>query len=122
MVVNAGGNGFYRVKYSEGLIKGIISNKKTIMTEVDRYNLLNDSWSLVRLLVSLVDYLKMVENFTDEQDPQIGSKIIGLLNYVHSVVEGPARAAVESKLRHVLQPLLDKLGYASQPGESVKVT
>ena len=123
VVVNAGGNGFYRVKYSEGLIKGIISNKKTIMTEVDRYNLLNDSWSLVRSrLVSLVDYLKMVENFTDEQDPQIWSKIIGSLNYVHSVVEGPARAAVESKMRHVLQPLLDKLGYASQPGESVKVT
>jgi len=123
VVVNAGGNGFYRVNYSEALVKGILANKQTVMTEVDRYNLLNDSWSLVRArLVSLVDYLKLVEHFTDETDPQIWSKIIGSLNYVHSVVEGPARAAVENKLRHLLKPLLKRLGFVTQPGESVKVT
>lgn len=122
VVVNAGGNGFYRVNYSEALLKGIIANKKTVMTEIDRYNLLNDSWALVRSrLVGIVDYLKMVEHFTDEQDPQIWSKIIGSLTYVHGVVEGPARAAVESKLRHLLKPLLEKLGYAGVAGESVKV-
>lgn len=122
VVINAGGNGFFRVIYAPALLKGILANKKTIMTDTERYNLLNDSWACVRArLVGLSDYLKLVDQFTDETDPQIWGRIIGAFNYLHGVVSGPVRAAVEGRVRTLLKPHLARLGYAAANGDSVKV-
>jgi puromycin-sensitive aminopeptidase len=123
VVVNAGGSGFYRVLYSNELATALVANKKLVMTEVDRYNFLSDTWACVRArLVSMYDYLKITEQFMDEEDPKVWGRIIAPLNYLHGVTEGPVKAAIESRLRHHLVPILDRVGLAVVDGESVRVT
>ncbi len=123
VVVNAGGSGFYRVLYSSELATALVANKKLVMTEVDRYNFLSDMWSCVRArLVPMIDYLKITEQFMDEEDPKVWGRIIAPLNYLHGIVDGPVKAAIEARLRHLLVPILNKVGLAVKDGESVRVT
>jgi puromycin-sensitive aminopeptidase len=123
VVVNAGGSGFYRVLYSTQLATALVANKKLVMTEVDRYNFLSDTWACVRArLVSMYDYLKITEQFFDEEDPKVWGRIIAPLNYLHMVTEGPVKAAIEARLRHLLVPILDRVGLVVKEGESVRVT
>jgi puromycin-sensitive aminopeptidase len=123
VVVNANGSGFYRVLYSAPLAAALVANKKQVMTEVDRYNFLNDSWACVRArLISMLDYLKICEQFIDEEDNKIWGLILQPLNYLHSVSAGPVKAAIEAHLRQLLVPILNRVGMETKAGESVKVT
>ncbi|MBU6453068.1 MAG: M1 family metallopeptidase [Cyanobacteria bacterium REEB67] len=123
VVVNAGGSGFYRVLYSAKLAEALVKNKKTIMTEVDRYNLLSDTYACVRArLIPMLEYMKITEQFLDEEDPKVWGRVLAPLNYLHAVTEGPVKAAIEGRLRHLMSPILERVGLATTPGESVKVT
>ncbi|MBS1991455.1 MAG: M1 family metallopeptidase [Cyanobacteria bacterium SZAS LIN-3] len=123
VVVNANGSGFYRVLYSQPLAAALVANKKTVMTEVDRYNFLSDTWACVRArLVPMLDYLKITEQFLDEEDAKVWGRIIAPLNYLHTVTDGPVKAAIEGRIRHLLVPILNRVGLTTVEGESVKVT
>jgi len=123
VVVNSNSSGFYRVLYSQSLAVALVANKKTVMTEVDRYNFLSDTWACVRArFVSMLDYLKITEQFLDEEDAKVWGRIVAPLNYLHSVTEGPVKAAIEGRIRHLLVPILDRVGMKTVEGESVKVT
>ena len=70
----------------------------------------------------MIDYIKITEQFMDEEDPKVWGRIIAPLNYLHGIVDGPVKAAIEARLRHLLVPILNKVGLAVKEGESVRVT
>jgi len=121
VVINAGGDGFFRVTYDTKLLGRVLANKATAMTQVDRYNLVNDAWACVRArLVTIEDFVRMVDHFGDETDANIWRRITGSLGYVYGVVDGQVKAAVQAKVVALLKPMLKKLGYAAAPTDGVK--
>jgi puromycin-sensitive aminopeptidase len=121
VVVNAGGSGFYRVRYGKDLLNKLVSDPQANLSVVERFNVVNDTWATVRArLTSTPDYLEMVKKFSGETDPNVWSILLGSLRTLHSLLKGDHRTALESEVRALIKPLADKLGWAPADGESVQ--
>ncbi|HMY52026.1 MAG TPA: M1 family metallopeptidase [Candidatus Obscuribacter sp.] len=121
VVVNAYGDGFYRVKYGSELLAKLLPVLKTAMGNVEQYNLLNDAWSATRACqMGLTDFLKLVDYMGTSDDPNVWECIAEALTYLHSVLTGPIREAVAGKTRALFKPLYAKLGAEARAGEDTK--
>ena len=77
VVVNAGGHGFYRVRYSADLLEALKQRLQTSLLPVERFNLINDSWATTLAgLTSLTDYLNLAELLRDTTEPQPPQRLI----------------------------------------------
>lgn len=111
-VVNAGGHGFYRVRYSSDLLKKVSQDVFNKLTAIERFNLINDTWAMtVAGYVSLDDYLKMLPMFKEESDKNVWQVITASLGYLDRVAEDADRAALEAFTRSLLGEKLEKLGW-----------
>ena len=118
VIVNAGGHGFYRVRYSADLLAKLSDNVFEKLSPIERFNLVNDSWAMTLSgHVSLADYLKMLSMFKNETDKNVWSVITGSLAYIDRIVESGERAAFETYVQHLLSPVFKKLGWAPAAGE-----
>ena len=119
VVVNSGGTGFFRVHYSAELLEKLIAAPAENLSVIERYNLVNDSWSAVRAgMVGAPEYLEMVRRFEGEQDPNVWSIILGSLNSLDSILNRADRKALRRVIVNLIKPTLDKLGHNSKAGES----
>jgi puromycin-sensitive aminopeptidase len=120
VVVNAGGTGCYRVTYSGKLAAKLTADVGKTLSVIERFNLVNDTWSSVRAgRVSAVDYLKVVELFAGETDPNVWSILLGSLSALHAILPEAARPAMKALVRNLVRPTFDRLGWAPAPGEDV---
>ena len=111
-VVNAGGHGFYRVRYSSDLLKRISQNVFEKLSAIERFNLINDTWAMtVGGYVSLDDYLKMLPMFKEETDKNVWQVVAGSLSYLDRMVEDADRPALEAYTRKLLADTLERLGW-----------
>lgn len=118
VVVNSGGHGFYRVRYSSALLGKLTSKVFENLSAIERFNLVNDTWAMVVSgHASIVDYLKMLPLFKDEKDKNVWYIITGSLAYLDRVVEGEQRNALESYTRKLIEPALARLGWQPAKGE-----
>lgn len=121
IVVNSGGSGFYRVVYSHGLNERLIGDVQRCLSVVERFNLVNDSWATVRARITPVtDYLEVVKLFGGEEDPNVWSIICGSLSALNRLVSGEHRTALQSVIRNLLGPAVEKLGWDLRPGDSIQ--
>lgn len=119
--VNAGGSGFYRVRYAPELMEKLTADVQNNLSIVERFNLVNDTWAGVRAgITSTPEYLSMVKHFDSEMDPNVWSLIIGSLRTLHSLLSGDARAALQKQVRELVGPTFKRLGYSPVAGESVQ--
>jgi len=116
--LNAGGSGFYRVRYSPELLAKLTRNVQGSLDVVERYNLVNDTWAGVRAgIASTPDYLGMVKQFAGETDPNVWAILIGSLRTLDSLLTGAARDVFRKEVRGVARPALDRLGFKAKDGE-----
>jgi puromycin-sensitive aminopeptidase len=119
VIVNAGGHGFYRVRYSKPLLDGLCGHVLEIMSPIERFNLINDTWAMTMAgHVSLADYLKMLPIFKDDNDKNVWSIIAGSFNYLDRLVEESDRPHLESYLQKLLAPALNRLGWKAAQQEN----
>jgi puromycin-sensitive aminopeptidase len=119
VVVNEGGHGFYRVRYSPELQQKITADVFNILTPIERFNLVNDTWAnVIAGHTPLAQYLKTVSLFTDETDKNVWSVIVGSLTYLDRVVPDSARADYEAFVRKLLAPAHKRLGWDSQKSDN----
>lgn len=119
VVVNADGNGFYRVKYDDTLIGRLLPVVKTVMGPVEQYNLINDAWGATRACeMSVHDFLRLGDYMVGSKDPNVWECIARSLGYLHSVLSGTAREAVSAKARTLFKPLYAKLGAEAAEDET----
>src|SRR5262249_34561886 len=72
VVVNEGGHGFYRVRYSPNLLEQLLRLLPDGLAAIERFNLVNDAWaSVLGGLMPLVDYLDMTARFRGERDTNV---------------------------------------------------
>ena len=112
VVINEGGHGFYRAHYSPALLSTLTANVFQILSPIERFNLVNDTWATVIAgHTPLAQYLKMASLFTEETDKNVWSVITGSLAYLDRVVPDAARGEFETFVRKLLEPAHKRLGW-----------
>jgi puromycin-sensitive aminopeptidase len=119
VAVNAGGSGFYRVRYAPELLSGLLSAPSERLEVIERFNLVNDSWAFVRGQKLGSDaYLELVRMLSGEDDPSVWSIIGGSLQALHRITSGEDRAAFKKLIRDLVRPVFRDLGWAPKANES----
>jgi puromycin-sensitive aminopeptidase len=119
VALNAGGSGFYRVRYAQELLSRLLSSPFETLEVIERFNLVNDSWALVRAQKLGSDgYLDLVRVLSGERDPSVWSIIGGSLQALHSITSGEDRAAFKKLIRELVRPVFEDLGWAAKGDES----
>jgi puromycin-sensitive aminopeptidase len=118
VVVNEGGHGFYRVRYSEELLTRLTADLWSNLSAIERFNLVSDTWaSTVAGHVTLPEYLKMVQMFIEETDKNVWAILIGSLHYMSKVIDSADRPALEAFARRLLGNQKERLGWTPKSGE-----
>lgn len=118
VVVNAGGHGFYRVRYTPELRRQLTAHLQDILSAVERFNLVNDTWAAaVAGLTPMVEYLDLLTLFRDETDHNVWTAIMGSCHYLYRMLDPGQRPALQTFIRTLLLPVTKRLGWSPQPGE-----
>lgn len=118
VIVNAGGHGFYRVRYAQELLNRLTGNLHSNLSAVERFNLVNDTWAAAQAgLVPMTAYLELLRLFRSETDHNVWSAILGSCHYLYRLLDASQRPALQAFLRNLLTPIVQKLGWSPQAGE-----
>ena len=118
VVVNAGGHGFYRVRYAPVLLKKLVGVLGRL-APIERFNLVSDCFALTQSgAMAAVDYLDFTGRSTDETDRNVWTALLGSFAFVNRVIAPEQRPGLEALVRHRLAAAVERVGWEVQPGES----
>ncbi len=118
VVVNAGGHGFYRVAYDETLRSRLVGEALSALTVVERYNLVDDAWNeVVAGRLEAAAFVRFAEGFGDERALAVWQAIAGGLRGVWRLADGDVRTRLAERIRRLVRPVLDDLGWSPAAGE-----
>jgi puromycin-sensitive aminopeptidase len=118
-VVNAGGHGFYRVRYGGDLIDALKRDLQNRLSAVERFGLVNDSWAATLAgLTSLIDYLELIKLLREEGDLNVWTTVIGSSHHMHRILDDEQCASLEKQLRALFSPATERLSWMPRKGES----
>ena len=118
LVVNAGGHGFYRVRYSREL-SGPFDFQIQSLDAIERFNLVADTWaSTVPARVPLADALALASGLGGERDRNVWRSVLDILGYISRSLEDSQLPGLQRQVRNLIQPALDAIGWDPRPGES----
>jgi puromycin-sensitive aminopeptidase len=118
-VVNAGGHGFYRVRYSAELAESLKGDLGKTLSAVERFGLVSDAWATTLAgLTSLPDYLGLIELLRDEDDVNVWTTVIGSCHQLARILDDGQRAGFEKRLRALLTTAVERIGWTVMTGES----
>ena len=118
VVVNEGGHGFYRVRYTPELLEGVVRRLGDGLAPIERFNLVNDAWAVaVAGLGSLLDYLDLTARFRGERDRNVWSVLIASFHALNRIVEPADRPHLAAFVRDCLAPAFAALGWTARPDE-----
>src|SRR2546429_350335 len=117
VVANAGGHGFYRVRYAPDLLDALLRQLGRL-APIERFNLVNDAWALaVAGLMPLTAYLDLTARFREEPDRNVWSVLTSSLYMLNRLVEPGDRRRLEALVRDRAAPAFTALGWTPRPGE-----
>ena len=119
VVVNAGGHGYYRVRYSSELLRSLKQHLQTMLSPVERFNLVNDTWaSTLAGLTSLTDYLELIDLLSDEQDLNVWTSVLISCHQLNRILDAPQRASLQERIRTIISPAVERLTWSPRAGET----
>lgn len=119
IVVNAGGHGFVRVAYDDVLRSRLTGATIGSLDVVERYNLVDDAWNaLVAGRLGAPELLAFLEGFSAEREMAVWQAIAIALRGLGRLVDGDARSAFQARVRALVGPALDDLGWTPVAGET----
>ena len=119
VVVNAGGHGFYRVRYSGELLEALKQGLQTRLSAVERFSLVNDTWAATLAgLTSLTDYLGLVKLLADEKDVNVWTTVIGSGHHLQRILDDGQCPVLDKHLRELFAPAVARLAWTPRKGES----
>jgi puromycin-sensitive aminopeptidase len=119
VVANEGGHGFFRVRYSSDLLRGLTANLQEGLSAIERFNLVSDTWaSVLAGLSPLSDFLNLARLLSDETDRNVWAAVFGGLGYLNRAMDSSSRPALQAFVRDLVRPALARLGWEPTPGES----
>jgi puromycin-sensitive aminopeptidase len=119
VVVNAGGHGFYRVRYSGELLGALKQGLQSRLSAVERFSLVNDTWAATLAgLTPLTDYLGLIELLQDENDVNVWTTVIGSGHHLQRILDDSQCIELARRLRQLFTPAVERLGWTPRKGES----
>ena len=122
VVVNAGGYGFYRVRYAPDLLGQLTADIHAQLSPIERFNLINDTWATAQAgLTPLSAYLDLLPVFREESDHNVWAAILGSCHYLYRLLDPGQRPALQRHVRELLTPLSQQLGWAPHADEDALI-
>ncbi len=119
VVVNAGGHGFYRVRYSPELMSAIETDLQKNLLPVERFHFVNDTWATTLAgLTPLTDYLSLLDLLRDETNLNVWTTVLGSCHHLHRIFDDRQRLALQQRIREILLPAVNRFGWSPQERES----
>jgi len=119
VVVNAGGHGFYRVRYSAELLDALKRGLQNRLSAVERFNLVNDTWAATLAgLTPLPDYVGLIELLHEENDVNVWTTVIGSGHHLRRILDDAQCTELARRLRQLFTPAVERLGWTPKNGES----
>ncbi len=117
VLVNQGGSGFFRVRYSAELLEALTADLSRLKP-IERFGLVNDMWAAtVAGLNPLREFLAMARSFREERDLNVWRALAGSFHYLDMVATEQQRPALARAVREVIGPAAARLGWSAGPGE-----
>ena len=117
VLVNAGGHGFYRVRYAGELLERLLA-RAPALAPIERFNLVGDAWAVtVAGHMPLGDYLDLTARFRDERDRNVWSILLASFHALNRIAEAADRPRLAALVHDRVGPAAAALGWAARPGE-----
>ncbi len=118
IVVNADGNGFFRVAYDEALRDRIGVEALSGLSTVERYNLVDDaSAAFVAGRLTATELLIFLHAFSAERELAVWQAIVAALRRLNRIIDGPAQIPFAAAVLELVSPALTDLGWVQVEGE-----
>ena len=119
IVVNAGGSGFYRVPYSEELLRRLVGDTFGELDVLERYNLVDDAWNSVVAGHSPASrFVEMCKQWRDERDLAVWQAMIAGLKFINRLLSTEDDSFLAPHVVEIVTPCLHDLGWEPRTGES----
>jgi puromycin-sensitive aminopeptidase len=116
-LVNAGGHGFYRVRYASDLLEALLQRLDRL-APIERFNLVADTWAAVNAgLTPVTEYLELATRFHGERDRNVWTILLGSLGALNRILLPGDRPRLEAFTRTLLAPIVTDLGWGPLAGE-----
>ena len=117
VLVNEGGHGFYRVRYSGDLLERLLGSLPDL-APIERFNLVNDAWAVtVAGLMGLGDYLELTTRFRGERDRNVWSILLASFGTLNRLIDPAHRPRLAALVRDRVAPVFGELGWTPRSGE-----
>jgi puromycin-sensitive aminopeptidase len=117
VIVNSGGSGFYRVRYAADLF-GALADRIQTLSSVERYQLVDNTVAaMIAGLAEPGDVLALARALATDDDRNVWDVVLGALAYLHRAADPALRPAVRRRIRALLRPKADQLGWDPAPNE-----
>jgi puromycin-sensitive aminopeptidase len=118
LVVNEGGHGFYRVRYSPELLAPLLRSAAGLLAPIERFNLINDAWAaMLAGMISAPEYLAITARFTGETDRHVWTPLIASFGALSRMVPPECRPGLQRVVRERLAAIAGPIGWAASPEE-----
>ena len=118
VVVNAGGHGFYRVRYAAPLRERLL-DALGALAPIERFDLVSDLSALCQAgMLPAPEYLELTARFRQETDRNVWTVLVASFAYVNRVIDEAVRPGLAVLVRDRLRPAAARLGWDPRPGES----
>jgi aminopeptidase N len=112
---NAGGHGFYRVRYADPLLATLLGHLVEL-TPLERYTLVDDAWaSVLAAAMPAPSFVETAERFVDETDLSVWERIVGGLDQLERLVEGDVAQRLHTRVATLVGPARARLGPEARP-------
>ncbi len=119
VVVNAGGHGFYRVRYARDLFDRLLPHIQRNLTPIERFNLLSDTWAATLAgYTPLTDFLDLTALHREETDETVWLMLAGVFSSLRRMMGEEEREAIAALVRDRMGPIQQKLGWDAQRDDS----
>jgi aminopeptidase N len=123
LLVNSGQTGYYRTLYTPAMLDKLVAAFPRLKP-IDQSGLLADNWGLgLAGQQSAAEALDLVDAVPANANPQVYSRVAGILEHIHRLYEGdPARQGLIARYASAkLSPMLGRIGWTAKAGEAPTV-
>ncbi len=118
VIVNSGGHGYYRVRYSAGLLAAVARQALEVLEPIERYGLVDDTYAaVVAGDASAAEFIGLVTDLGSETDLHVWQRMIWGLKGLHAIAEPAGREVLAVLIRDLATTALGVLGFEPQSGE-----
>ncbi len=118
LLVNAGGHGYYRVRYAPDLLADV-TRRVPELDAHERYVVVADTWADVLAGdAPAMQFLDVVSRLSGETEPHVWDLMIAGLGELDRVVSSDARPDLQRFVRTLIGPAVGRVGWEPRAGES----